>query len=143
MQYRARQILAVLAWGFLVAIFVQVGFAGIGLFGVSTMDYHIGFGFLLPLFPLAMLIFVWPAHVGRRTGFAVLALALLTIIQTILPDFRDGAPVIAALHPPNAMLIFGLTIFVARWATDLVRQPQASRQGAPAKSMSAGPASAD
>jgi len=126
MRQLMRQVLAVLAWGFLVGIFVQVALAGIGLFGVSTMSYHEEFGYWLPLFPMAMLVIVWPAHVGRRTSLAVLALTLMTIVQTMLPYFRDSVPAVAALHPPNAMLIFGLTIFVVRWTTDLVRQPQAT-----------------
>lgn len=123
MRYLARLVLAVLAWAFLVGIFVQVALAGIGLFGVASMDAHMEFGYWLPLFPMAMLIIVWPAHVGRRTSLSVLALTLMTIIQTMLPYFRDSVPVVAALHPPNAMLIFGLTIFVVRWTTEFVRRP--------------------
>jgi hypothetical protein len=128
MQHLVRQVLAVLAWAFLVGIFVQVALAGIGLFGVSSMDAHMEFGYYLPLVPIAMLIIVWPAHVGRRTSLAVLALTLLTIIQTTLPYFRDSVPVVAALHPPNAMLIFGLTIFVVRWTTEFVRRPSEASQ---------------
>jgi hypothetical protein len=39
-------------------------------------------------------------------------LFLLTLIQVILPNLSDSVPFLAAVHPTNAMLLFGLTLLL-------------------------------
>jgi hypothetical protein len=65
------------------------------------------------------------AFVGRRprrdVGI-VLALLGLYIVQTILPGLRASAPVVAALHPVNALVLFALGAWSARhlWRAEIV-----------------------
>jgi hypothetical protein len=122
--YRARQALAVVAWALLVALIVQVYFAGMGLFGVSNMDLHINTGHSLTLLPIIMLVLAWPARPGRTVVVLTVALLVLVFVQTALPFARDDMPAIAALHAPMALVIFGLSLLVARRATLLLRTEQ-------------------
>lgn len=60
------------------------------------------------LLPLAGLLARLP---GRLTILSAM-LFLLTLIQVILPNLSDNVPFLAALHPTNAMLLFGLTLLL-------------------------------
>lgn len=122
--YRARQVLAVVAWVFLIVVIVQVYFAGMGMFGVSNMELHINTGHSLTLLPLIMLVLAWPARPGRAVVVLTAALLVLVFVQTALPFARDAVPVIAALHAPMALVIFGLGLMVARRTTLLLRTEQ-------------------
>jgi hypothetical protein len=117
----ARTILAGLAWLFLTLVAVQVFLAGVALFGAGTFDGHIGFGYLLAMVPLVVLIACWPARPGRTVVWLSVALLVVTQVQTFLPLFRDDLPVVAALHPVNALAIFWLGLTIARRATALAR----------------------
>lgn len=102
------------AWVFVVALVVQVFLAGLGLFaGSENWKTHVDFGYsavwivilLLPIFALV-------ARLPRREiGLSFLLLALY-IPQCLLPPLvRAGGPgFIAAFHPVNALLMFGLAI---------------------------------
>lgn len=116
-----RYLFAGLSWLFVAAVIVQVFLAGVGLFGAGSLDLHREFGYNLPLVPLLMLPVAWPAHVGRRTGWLTVALFVLAAVQTMLPAFRGPMPVIAALHPVNALLVFWLAVVVARRGLALAR----------------------
>jgi hypothetical protein len=118
---------AVGAWAFVAAIVLQVFFAGIGVFttGSDRFSLHVGFGWLLPLVPLVVLLLAAVAGAGRTTGLSALLL-LLVVIQMALPAMRGDLPLVAALHPVNALVIFAVALVVARRATALARQPSAS-----------------
>jgi hypothetical protein len=111
------------AWLFFIGVVIQVFLAGIGLLGGGNMEAHIGFGYLLPLIAIVLALAAWPAHPDRRTFRLTMLLLVITIIQPNLPLLRDVSPVIAALHPVNALAIFWLALAVARGATALVRRP--------------------
>jgi hypothetical protein len=121
----ARLAFAGLAWVFVATIVIQVFLIGLGLFGdVSYRQTHIEFGYTWVGFAaLALLISGLLARPGRRTVGLVVGLFVLYIVQTLLPSARDGYPAIAALHPVNALLLFGLALYVARLATWLAREP--------------------
>jgi hypothetical protein len=119
--YRARQALAVVAWTLTFAVLAQVFFAGMAVFGASSWRLHIDVGFALPILPIIMLILAWPARPGQPFVVLSVGLLVLLMIQTVLPWLRDTAPLVAALHPPNALLIFGLAFMAARRATLLLR----------------------
>jgi hypothetical protein len=84
----------------------------------------VDFGYGVALLPLVLLLLAWPA----RGGLVLLSLGLLVVafVQTSLPYFRDDMPVIAALHPVNALLVFGLGVVTARRSIGLASQ---SRSG--------------
>lgn len=122
MQRAGRFLFAALAWAFVVGVVVQVFLAGVGLFGVSGMDLHVGFGYLIVYIPLLMLIVALAARPDRRTVWLTVALFVFgSVIQPTLPWLRTLSPFVAALHPPNALLVFWLAAIVARRSLPLAR----------------------
>jgi hypothetical protein len=110
----------------LVAVFVQIGFAGYGAFFVAGKvddhdlvtkkqfedgwDLHAGFGYLVVLGALVLLVLALIARPGRPLVLVTLGLAVLAIIQVLLAWIGgSGAPAVGALHPINAVVIAGLT----------------------------------
>jgi hypothetical protein len=118
-----RYLLAATSVLFLVAVVVQVFLAGMGLsrLGGGGMGAHIDFGYTISLAPVIPLILTWPARAGRGTAILCGALLVDTFVQTLLPLARDGVPFVAALHPVNALLMFGLGVLVSRRAVALAR----------------------
>jgi hypothetical protein len=116
-----RYLFAAVAVLFVVGVIFQVYLAGVGLFGAGDMEGHIGFGFLLSLIPVLPLVLSWPARAGGRTAGLCAVLLVVTFIQTSLPSLRDGAPLVAALHPVNALLVLGLGVVIARRGLVLAR----------------------
>lgn len=109
-----RYVYVALVWVFLLALALQIFFAGLGLFGSPPdISLHRGFGWLLHLPPLLILIAALVGRVGRPTIWWVLALFLTVAIEPFLPGLRDTAPLLAALHPLNAVVISVITIKLA------------------------------
>jgi hypothetical protein len=110
---------------FLMGLFLQVLFIGFGVFprsgDASPFALHRAWGFILG--DLAVLLFV-SAVAARADGKTVLfafAVGLLTFLaQPLLVSARHNAPVVAALHPVNALIIFWLTLVLIRRSTALV-----------------------
>ena len=105
---------------FVVAIVVQVFLAGAALAnlgGSGNFETHIEFGYTwIGLAALAVLLTAIVARRPRREIGIALGLLLLYIVQTILPNFKTSAPWVAALHPVNALFLFGLAAWYARRA---------------------------
>lgn len=109
---------------FLAGVIVQVFLAGLGAFKITDWTTHTGLGWLLgsiPLFVLLPLAFV--AGSPNRTRWLTVALVVSAGLQPELASARAEAPVIAALHPVNAMLVFWLAWLVARASLQDARQP--------------------
>jgi hypothetical protein len=131
-----RLVHAIVAVVFVIAILVQVFLAGAALLqlgGTGDFRAHVDFGYT-EVGLAAVLVFVTAAlaKVGRRRiGLSVLLLVLY-IVQTLLPNFKNDVPALAALHPVNAMLLFALAAWFA-WTAwrdrDAVDAPTSS--GAP------------
>jgi hypothetical protein len=103
---------------FVLAILVQVFLAGLAianLGGSGNFSTHIEFGYTwMGLAALALLVTVFLARRPRRDVGIVVAIIVLYVIQTLLPGFRSSSAAIAALHPVNALLLFGLAAWYAR-----------------------------
>jgi hypothetical protein len=115
-QTGARWLHTWLAWLFVAAVFVQVFLAGLAIFD-ATADFslHIGFGYsVIGLLALGILLAAVVARVGRTAIALSLLLFILYLIQTALPQARTSLPVLAALHPVNALVMFGLGVTIAR-----------------------------
>lgn len=115
-------------WSLLVvlAVVVQVGFAGYGAFAVvgdvddkgsvdedmleDAFGAHVGFGYLVVLIGLILLVL---ALVARHRIKHSAILAGLLIVQVPLAWIGGGAAGVGFLHPVNALLIFGLSGFIA------------------------------
>jgi hypothetical protein len=121
-----RYLFAAAAVLFLIGVVVQVFLAGVGLFGAGDMAGHVDFGYLLAIVPLLPLLLAWPARAGRRTVALCAGTLVAAQVQTFLPLLRDDAPFVAALHPVNALLVFGLGFMVARRGLVLARTSAAT-----------------
>ena len=108
---------------FLATIVVQVYFAGLMLFGQEGgRELHENTGYILGTAGALFLIVPALARAGRTPIVLGVILALVTYGQPFLTFTRDTSPVIAALHPVNALLIFTLSLVLARQAASLVRR---------------------
>jgi ABC-type Na+ efflux pump permease subunit len=105
------------AWLFAAGVLLQAFLAGqampqIG--GTASFEAHISFGYsVMGLLALAVLVGALVGRVGRRQVGLSIGLLFLYIVQTVLPNMRTSSPVIAALHPANAMLLLVLAIYIA------------------------------
>jgi hypothetical protein len=106
---------ALLASVFFACVSVQVFYAGMGAFG-ADWSWHLTFVHLLEPLPLLM---TPMAFVGRLPwGLRLLPIGLLVLIGAQYALANTTVPA-AALHPVNALLIFCISLHVARraWAT--------------------------
>ena len=111
----ARIFYTVLSSVFVTGVVAQVFFAGMGAFG-ADWSWHQTFVHLLELLPLLM---ISVAFVGRLPwGLRLLPFGLLVLVG-VQYAFANSTVPAAALHPVNALLIFLVSLFVARraWAT--------------------------
>jgi hypothetical protein len=103
---------------FVVAIVVQVFLAGAALAnlgGSGDFTAHSSFGYLwVGIAALAVLVTALAARRPRRDVGIAVGLMVLYVVQTVLPNFRDSTPWVAALHPVNALFLFGLAAWYAR-----------------------------
>ena len=100
---------------YVVAIVLQVYFAGEGIFGAGdssiedagALDLHRGFGwFITQPFGLLLLIVTLLAWLpNKRIRMLSIAAPILLFIQSILPSAGRW---VAALHPVNAFVLLGL-----------------------------------
>ena len=104
------------AWLFAGGVIIQAFLAGTALTqlgGSGDFSAHTSFGY--SVMGLLALVVLLTALIGRlprsQVGLSV-GLLLLYIVQTSLPYARDSAPLIAALHPANAMVLLAVAIFI-------------------------------
>ena len=118
----ARYVYLVLAWLFVAGLVVQVFYAGMGIFGASDFEAHMGLGWMLHLVPLLILAAAALGRVGRRRILWAAALSLTVFVVPIVVLSRDDAPTLAAFHPVLAVVAFVLAVVVARDATSVRRE---------------------
>jgi len=112
-----RMVHALAAVVFVVAIVVQVFLAGAALLqlgGNGDFRTHADFGYTwVGIAALVVVVTAVLAKVGRRRIGLSALLLVLYIVQTSLPYAKNDIPAIAALHPVNAMFLFGLAAWFA------------------------------
>jgi energy-coupling factor transporter transmembrane protein EcfT len=117
------------AWAAIVwvaAIIVQVFLAGqaiANLGGSGDFTTHIGVGYTIGIVQLVTLIVAFPARMAGRDKWISAGILGLYIVQTLLPDLKSVLPLISALHPLNAMLLFAVSIWYARHAWRVASMP--------------------
>ena len=97
-----------LAWLALALGVLQFFLAGLGVFGASSYSAHATVGFIFHT--VAVVVFLL-ALAGPRTGRDIgmgLLFAVLATVQIYLPELRDDAPEVAAVHPLLALILLGL-----------------------------------
>ena len=100
------------AWLFVGGVVVQAFLAGAALTelgGSGDFSAHRSLGYsVMGLLALSVLLMALVGRLPRRQVGLSVALLVLYFVQTALPNARGSAPLIAALHPANAMLLLAL-----------------------------------
>jgi hypothetical protein len=105
---------------FLAAIVVQVFFAGLMLFGQEGgRGLHVDTGWIIHTAAFLFLLVPALARAGARTIVLGIALFAVTFVQPLLT--MVDSPLVAALHPVTALIMFTLSIVLTRRALELVR----------------------
>ena len=113
---------------FAAGVVLQAFLAGVGLTqlgGSGDLSTHVAVGYsLMGLLALAVLVFAIVGRVPRRQIAWSIGLLVLYVVQTSLPYARGSSPVIAALHPANAMLLLLVAVGVTWRAGAVAREPR-------------------
>jgi hypothetical protein len=100
---------------FALAILFQVFLAGGGIFAAGPwLEMHRSFGYMLGIFPLLLLVLALIARQPwRRVGLHALVFVLVGLQGVLInvPEKLD-LPLIKALHPVNALIIFALLLLL-------------------------------
>jgi hypothetical protein len=138
-----RRLHAIAAALFVATIVVQVLLAGLALVelgGSGDFSTHVAFGFeVIGIAALVLVVTALLARRPRRDVLVALALIVLYVVQTLLPGLRSSVPVVAALHPLNAMLLFLMSVLYARQAWR-VGWPRVARRESPVSPSEVAPA---
>jgi hypothetical protein len=138
MSWRRVHAWAAVVW--VAAIVVQVFLAGqaiANLGGTGDFATHVNVGYSIGVVELVALGLAFPARMPRREKLISAGLLALYIVQTLLPPAKTVSPLIAGLHPLNAMVLFTLSVWYARHAWRL-----ATAASSDASAMSSTPAEA-
>lgn len=115
MQRIISQIYQGLAWVFLAGLLIEFYLVGAAIFGAGvSFAPHRMLGSALVILAILFPVLALVGRLGRSLiGFSLL-LALLTIIQVMLPSLRVNVPWLAALHPVNALALMGVSAMLRR-----------------------------
>ncbi len=124
--HTTRVLFVIVAYLLALCILIQVFLAGLSVFASPTYwTFHKTFVVYFEFLPLLLMILA----VLGRTRHALVWFGLLLQAQIVLQYVFVYLPisVVAALHPVNAVIMFWLTIFVARRAIKLLKQGEYQR----------------
>jgi hypothetical protein len=125
---------ATAAWLYLLGVVIQISLVGGALFKVFDWTLHESLGYTLGLLVLLVLVAGIAAHPGRATmGFAV-ALTISGMAQPELAEAKTVAPLIAAFHPVNALVLCWLSWVVAQRSLAHARSMRGRDEPAPGPS---------
>jgi hypothetical protein len=91
-----------LAWVLLIAVLAEFFFAGLGVFHASDFQIHMMTGYTIGFASVLMLIVALAGWLGRTR---ILLSAWLIVLMFIQMWLVHSTPVLAALHPVNAVVI--------------------------------------
>lgn len=92
---------------------LQIFFAGLGIFGISSFLPHAILGPVVVLSSFALPIVAWRGHLDTALVRRSWLLVGLMLFQGLLIDAGRFVHVIAAFHPVNAMLLVLVTYSLA------------------------------
>jgi hypothetical protein len=119
---RVRLGFAVGAWLFVACLIVQVFLVGLDIFAELGGSIHRDFAYVYGWLAPVLVLFSRAPGVPSNTRSLTLVLLVLFAAQTVMPSLRDQFPLIAALHPVNALAIFAVAVVVARRASVGIRR---------------------
>jgi hypothetical protein len=112
----ARRVHPWLAGVFALGVLVQGYLAGSALpqlGGSGDFAAHREVGFtVMGILALLVLIAGGLGRAGRLATWGSVAIFVLYIIQASLPGMAGSSPAVAALHPANAIVLFGLSAWI-------------------------------
>ena len=123
----------ILAWAYVVALGIQVFFAGMFVFvGASSIELHRNMAHVIGLLTGLLLLATFVGRVPeRRLVFGVLG---LLVLQGMLVHVNQwfGISIVAALHPVNALVLTYASVTLARrstayWTTDATAPVETGR----------------
>ena len=97
---------AAATWTLMAAVVAQVFLAGLALFGATDFGPHRTFAFVLHAVTLSLVALAAINRRGTRVLAVTVALAALVFVQGLLVVAAAGAPVVGALHPVGALVLF-------------------------------------
>ena len=108
----------------LFSILLQGILIGAFFFGGATWGQaaHGFLGMILPPLTLLLALVGVIAQVPGRMRLWGFLLFALMIVQVVLASLSDNVPLVAALHPANAMILFGLTLFLIFRIRQIMRE---------------------
>jgi hypothetical protein len=127
----ARFAFAAVAVLYVGCLLVQVFLVGLDIFADSDASIHRDFAYVYGWLTPVLILLAGFAHASKPTRRLTIVLVILFAIQIVLPSLRDGLPILAALHPVNALAIFAVAMAVARQATGLLLARPADRPTEP------------
>jgi hypothetical protein len=99
---------------FLAGLLLQFYLASAPLFGAGSFQPHRMLGAALTAIVFLFPVLALAGRLGRQLVGLSILLAVLTIVQMMLPSLRGSAPWLAALHPVNALALMGVSARLAR-----------------------------
>lgn len=120
-----------LAAVFLLSVVVQVFLAGAGIFAsASWLSSHSILGHVLPVIPLFMVILGLVGRLPRTINWLTVLLLVLVYIQPWFLYLARGVgtPLLAALHPVNALAIFALALYLLYRTGQILRLSDTGRR---------------
>ncbi len=115
----ARRSFPVLAWGYVAALGVQVFFAGMYVFaGARNIELHKNFAHVIGIMTILLVLSAFVGRVERTDKRLTLAVVGLLFMQGGLVHVHQlfNMPLVAALHPVNALVLTWVSVTLARRA---------------------------
>lgn len=109
---------------FLAGLFLQLFFVGMGVFprkgATNPFGLHKTWGYILGDIAVVLFLIALAARPGWKTALMAFIVGVLTfLVQPVLANARGSAPIVAAFHPVDALVIFWLTLVLIRRSTAL------------------------
>ncbi|GGD87408.1 DUF6220 domain-containing protein [Paenibacillus nasutitermitis] len=102
---------------FALSVVMQVFLAGMASFAdPAHWRDHRSFAYYFTPLPLAMLVLTFVGRTGKVTRYQSLGMFILIILQYVTAYMGDHMPMLAALHPVLALLLFWISIICTRQA---------------------------
>ncbi|MHB1133979.1 MAG: DUF6220 domain-containing protein [Chloroflexota bacterium] len=122
----------VIAWLGVLGILLQVFLVGLSLLGGQpSWDAHIGLGHSYLLLPLLMVILAYVGRLPRPDKrLTWLFFGVYIFLAEIFAIIRGAVPILAALHPVLALVLFALSTLLAWRAWGLARAPSPANPSA-------------
>ena len=126
----------VVAWLFVVGILGQVFLVGLALLDAQpTWPMHIEFGHELVALPLLLVVLSFVGRLPRAAKGLTALLFVVAVMQAeVFAAVRNAVPLLAALHPVLALVLFALAVTVAFRAWAFVWEPHQAA-GPPASAL--------